>query len=543
MRDASDELAVRNGCRFDEARGEFVIGWMEDYLYLYEGVWAGEPFTCSDWQVEFVMRCFGWVRPNVSWRKELPDSQWIRRFRAAFVMLAKKNKKSPTLAAVMLYMLAGDGVMGQKCFPGAKDGQQIRQNVMMHAVKMVEQSPELVDECVVNKNLCSIFHKPTDSLLLPLSSSNERTQKSKEGLNGSTFIDEVHVVDEAFIRRIDRAGISRPEPLHLEVTTAGDDQDSYGYRRYEYAKRVASGEAEDDTLLSMIYEAPQNLSDADLAADPVKYGKMANPAWGHTVKEEEFLADYNRSKGSLRTLADFKMYRLNIWQATATPWLNMATWDVCDGAVDLDAGAGHIFCGLDLSSKNDFSAFVAVQEQDETFAIQGHYWVTEERARKHSDGGLPVYDWEKAGWLTICPGARIDYETIEDHIEEFCREHDVTSVGHDPWNVEGTRQRLAESGIELVEIQQTFKGLSDPAKSLETLVDARRIAHGGDPVLRWMAKNATVRPDNHDNIKPVKPPRSTMKAIDGIVALIMAIGEAEAETVAPVSVFDSEWDF
>lgn len=528
MRDASDELAVANGCRFDEIRGEFAIQWMRDYLRLYEGDWAGQPFVCSDWQEEFAMRCFGWVRPNVSWRKELPDSDWIRRFRSAFVMIAKKNKKSPTLAAVMLYMLAGDGVMGQKCFPGAKDGAQIRQNVMMHVVQMVEQSPELSRECVINKNLCSVFHSPTNSLLLPLSSSNSRTQKSKEGLNGSCFIDEVHVVDEAFIRRISRAGISRSEPLHLEVTTAGDDQDSYGYRRYLYAKDVASGAEKDDSLLSMIYEAPQNLSDSDLAADPVKYGRMANPAWGHTVKEEEFLADYSRSKRSLRELADFKMYRLNIWQATATPWLNMAHWDVCGGAVDLGAG-GSVYCGLDLSSKNDFTAFVAVQEQDDKFAIQGHYWLTEERARKHSDAGLEVYDWAEQGWLSICDGARIEYSEVESYIEEFCREHPVESVAHDPWNCEGVRQRLSESGITLVEVAQTMAGLTDASKSLETLVDAKRIIHGDDPVLRWMARNATVKRDGNDNIKPMKPERSTMKAIDGIVALIMAIGEAEAD--------------
>lgn len=535
IRDASDELAVRNGCRFDEAAGVFVLEWMEEYLRLYEGVWAGEPFVCSDWQEEFVMRCFGWQRRNVSWRKELPDREWIRRFRSAFVMIAKKNKKSPTLAAVMLYMLAGDGVLGQKCFPGAKDGAQIRQNVMMHVVQMVEQSPELSAECVINKNLCSVFHAPTNSLLLPLSSSNSRTQKSKEGLNGSCFIDEVHVVDEAFIRRIDRAGISRPEPLHLEVTTAGDDQDSYGFSRYLYSKAVASGEVEDDTHLSMVYEAPQNLSDADLAADPVKYGKMANPAWGHTVKEDEYLADYHRSRSSLRKLADFKMYRLNIWQATATPWLDMAAWDRCDGAVDFDAG-GPIYCGLDLSSKNDFTAFVCVQKQDDTFAVKGHYWVTEDRARKHSDAGLPVYDWAAQGWVTICDGSRIDYAEVEAHIEQFCGEHTVMTVGHDPWNAEGTRQRIESQGLtNLVEIQQTFKGLSDASKSLETLVSSCRLAHAGDPVLRWMAKNATVRHDNHDNIKPVKPPRETMKAVDGVVALVMAIGEAEANELSFLS--------
>jgi phage terminase large subunit-like protein len=527
MRDASDELAVSRGCRFDEARGQFAVDWMADYLRLYEGVWAGKPFECRDWQYEFTMRLFGWVRPNESWREELPNSDYIRRFRSAIVFIAKKNKKSPTLAACMVYTLCGDGVEGQKCFPGAKDGAQIRQNVGMHVHEMIRQSEALSAECKINKNLGSVFHEPTRSLLMPLSSDNVRTQKSKEGLNGSTFIDEVHVVDEAFVRRIDRAGISRPEPLHVEVSTAGDDMDSYGYKRFLYAERVISGDAKDDQTLAMIYAAPQNLSDADLAADPVKYGKMANPAWGHTVKEAEFLADYQRSKETLRGLADFKMYRLNIWQASATPWLDMAAWDLTkDRIAELTADA-PTWAGLDLSSKNDFTAFVAVQQHGDEYHVHGHYWITESRARKHSDAGLGVYDWASDGWLTIIPGERIEYDVIEEYVAEFVAEHDVREIGHDPWNAEALRQRLTDRGATMVEVPQTFSGLTDASKSLETLVSAGSIIHGGDPVLRWMAKNVTAKRDANDNIRPVKPDRQSMKAVDGIVSLIMAVGGAE----------------
>ena len=93
MRDASDELAVRNGCWFDEQRGQYAVDWMEEYLHLYEGVWADQNFECRDWQYEGVMRLFGWVRPNIDWRDEI-DSDWIRRFRSWIVFIAKKNKKS-----------------------------------------------------------------------------------------------------------------------------------------------------------------------------------------------------------------------------------------------------------------------------------------------------------------------------------------------------------------------------------------------------------------------------------------------------------------
>jgi hypothetical protein len=46
----------------------------------------------------------------------------------------------------------------------------------------------------------------------------------------------------------------------------------------------------------------------------------------------------------------------------------------------------------------------------------------------------------------------------------------------------------------------------------------------GDPVTRWMAANVAVAQDPAGNLKPAKD-KSTER-IDGIVALIMAIGRA-----------------
>src|SRR5687767_9814294 len=103
MRDASDELAVRNGCWFDEDRGQFVVDWLYDYLRLYEGEDAGKPFECKhDWQYETTMRLFGWVRHSEEWGRD------IRRFRKGVVFIPKKNKKSPTLSAWCVYVAFGD---------------------------------------------------------------------------------------------------------------------------------------------------------------------------------------------------------------------------------------------------------------------------------------------------------------------------------------------------------------------------------------------------------------------------------------------------
>ena len=64
--------------------------------------------------------------------------------------------------------------------------------------------------------------------------------------------------------------------------------------------------------------------------------------------------------------------------------------------------------------------------------------------------------------------------------------------------------------------------MSAPSKELEKMLLGREIAHGGNPVLRWMASNVAIETDAAGNIKPSK--KKSTERIDGIVALIMAIG-------------------
>jgi len=56
------------------------------------------------------------------------------------------------------------------------------------------------------------------------------------------------------------------------------------------------------------------------------------------------------------------------------------------------------------------------------------------------------------------------------------------------------------------------------------LTQEKKIAHGGHPVMRWMADNIFIRTDPAGNIKADKE-KSTEK-IDGVIALIMALDRA-----------------
>jgi phage terminase large subunit-like protein len=75
-----------------------------------------------------------------------------------------------------------------------------------------------------------------------------------------------------------------------------------------------------------------------------------------------------------------------------------------------------------------------------------------------------------------------------------------------------------------VEHRQGFASMANPTKEFDRLIVDGKIQHGNNPVLAWMAGNASVEIDAHENMKPSK--KKSTERIDGIVAAVMAVGRA-----------------
>ena len=70
-----------------------------------------------------------------------------------------------------------------------------------------------------------------------------------------------------------------------------------------------------------------------------------------------------------------------------------------------------------------------------------------------------------------------------------------------------------------------------PTRTFLEHVGNRRIVHDGNPVMRWMVSNLTGKQDEAGNWKPDK--KRSAEKIDGVVALIMALGRAVAAEKQP----------
>jgi len=207
--------------------------------------------------------------------------------------------------------------------------------------------------------------------------------------------------------------------------------------------------------------------------------------------------------------------------------LDLHKWDETAGEVfpeDLEGETAY--CGLDLASTTDVAAFVMVfPDEDRCYDVLPHFWIPEARIQERVERDRVPYDlWVEQGYIEATPGEVIDYRYIRKRIEELSEKYFIAEIAYDRWGAEQLRQDLEDAGLTLVQFTQTISGYSPPTKELMNLVLSRRLRHGGNPVLRWMADNLVVKSDANENLRPDKL-KSTEK-IDGMVALIMGLDRA-----------------
>jgi phage terminase large subunit-like protein len=207
----------------------------------------------------------------------------------------------------------------------------------------------------------------------------------------------------------------------------------------------------------------------------------------------------------------------------------MDKWDLCNYPVDPDELKGRVcYGGLDLSSTCDITAFVLVfppLEEGDKFQVIPYFWLPEETLHQRVRKDKVPYDiWNNQGLLNLTEGNVVHYGFIEKFIESLGEKYNIREIIYDRWGATQMSQNLEGMGFSVVPFGQGFKDMSPPTKDLMRLALSGQIAHGGHPVLRWMADNIVVRTDPAGNIKVDKEKSS--EKIDGVVALIMGLARA-----------------
>lgn len=544
LRDLAD--GHKRGIRWDPSAAQRAINFFPDVLRLAEGEHAGKPFILAPWQQFIVGSLFGWK-----------NSEGFRRFRDAYVEVGKGNGKSPLAGGIGLYMLSADGEQSAECYAAATMREQA--NILFRdAVRMVQSSPSLEARIVQSgkRAIFNLAHTASGSYFRPVSSEHK-------GLDGKRVhyaaIDELHEHPTSLVVDKMRAGTKgRRQALIFRITNSGFDRATVCFAEHEYSQKLVERQLVDDAWFSYVC----GLDEGDDWTDESVWLK-ADPNLGVSIPLKYLREQVTLAKGMPSKQNIVKRLNFCIWTNQENAAIKAEDWNACVGFSLKDSDpralrdrtmaklAGRAcFIGTDLSAKQDLTAVVKLfppvpEDKDPElagkFVALADFWLPGDTIEERAKENRAPYDvWERDGFIRVTSGQVIDYKAIEAQLLDDFERYDVRELAFDPYFATSLSNDLQAAGIaaeRLVEFRQVFGNFAGPTKELlEVLLPARSLAHLGNPILAWMAGNLIVKEDNNGNMRPIK--RKNYGKVDGLVALIMALGRAMASPDAGGSAYD-----
>lgn len=519
--------------------GPHCIRWIEANCVFTARRWARKPFVLEPWQKQLILDLFE-INPRTN----------RRRYRYALIGMGRKNGKTELMAAIALYLLLAvrdvDGDI--PCIVVAATSDKQANLIFSAAARMALYSPTLGELVDVFGDQIQIKDQP-EARIVRVSAK----ARSAHGLNISVCIfDELHEWpagsgDELW--EVLTTGMSAgEEPLVLQITTAGFDLDgTICGQQYQHGRKVESGEIRDPAYFFRWWAAPDGADTRSAEAH-----MAANPGYGTIKPRRWFLDQVVRIRESM-----FRRLELNQWTPSENTWLPQGTWENCyldptpdpiadaifaayairealgDDAVELAreraiirraVAAGlrfdlPLYLGWDAASKNDSTALVAVQQQDDRIVVCPWIW---ERG----------YDSARA---RPTPNYILPLDEVAETIEVLWRRFKLAAVPFDPAMIWSEAARLGRLGVPMLEIPQGGARMQEASQALYEVVVRATIAHDGDAALSRHIHNAVARQARRGSAAWRLEKGEAVRKMDAAIALAMAVWAMQhpAEEIEP----------
>ncbi|WP_144467682.1 terminase large subunit [Bacillus toyonensis] len=498
---------------YDSNRANHVIEFIENYCKHSKAKWAGKPIDLELWQQAFLAATFGFVH----------KIDGTRKYREAFLVVARKNGKSTLSSGICLYLQVADGEGGSEVYAVATKEQQAK-IVWSESKRMVKKSPALSKRIkTLVKELTADFN---DSVFKPVGSDSD----TLDGLNvHGASLDEIHAWKDKNLYDVIVDGTSaREQPLILMITTAGTVRESVYDMKYDEAEMLLNGLEDkdgykDDRFLPVIYE----LDKREEWTDKIKWTK-ANPGLGTIKKIDNLETKVNKAKANSLLVSNLLTKDFNIRETSSEAWLtfeqlnNAATYNINELKPSYGIG------GADLSATTDLTAakVIFMVANDPHIYVKQMYWLPEDLLEKRSkEDKIPYNLWHEQGILRTTPGNSVHYKFVTKWFLEIRDECGIYLpwIGYDRWSAKYWVEEMEgyfgkESMIPIAQGKQT---LSSPMRLLGADLESKLVNYNNNAIDKWCLSNTAIAIDNNLNIQPNKT-KNQRRRIDGTAALLNA---------------------
>nr|DAU25815.1 MAG TPA: Large Terminase [Caudoviricetes sp.] len=492
---------------FDEKAADRVVKFLQ-LLPQSTGKFAGKPLQLQSWQKWVIYSIFGF--------KHKKDGKRV--VREVYIEVARKCGKSTLAAGIMLYMLTADGeneaqiIFAANSYSQAQLAFTMSKNFISHLDKKGKLFKTFRDQ---------IKFPATKSVMKVVSADADKL----DGLNSSAFVlDEYHAAKSNNVANVLTSSVGmREQPLMLYITTAGFDMTNPCYQLRSTYIDILDGKLQDDSIFSAIY----TLDDGDDIEDESNWIKC-QPNLDLTVTKEYIHSQLNKAKNSPLLLTNFKTKLMNIWCSNANgEWIGSNYINECTAKFDLSDSmfrgcSGYL--GIDLSSTSDLTAISLMIPLSDRYYFKNWYYLPEVTLKEGANREKYA-QWKRQGYLNITSGNVVDYNRVISDIEEINKVIPIECISYDQWQSTMAITQLTEKGFNCQPYSQTTGALNKPTRYMEIIARNGAAVFDDNPIIRWNFANCEIIEDSNENIKPVKINKDSQKKIDGVHAMLNALGK------------------
>lgn len=432
----------------------------------------GKPLKLEPWQIFIIYNLLGF------WYKGTER----RRFNEALIFVARKNGKTSFIAALSFAVAIIQRKSGSKIYVVAAALKQALES--FNFILFTLQYKGLVDKFDIKNSYvehsikCTFTKdgKPDGSIEIQILASNPDAQDS---FNCNFAIaDEVAAYKKpAQYNRFKEAMKAYTNKLMVGITTAGDNMNSFGYDRMQYACKVASGIVKDDSFFSFVARADVDEKGNCDYTNPVQHQK-ANPNYGVTIRPDEIMNDALQAQNDPRQRKDFLSRSLNVYTAAMRAWFDIEEFRASDKKYnwtlqELSRLGINWYGGADLSRLHDLTAAALYGTYNGVDICITHAFCPVVMAiHKADEDNIPLYGWQDDGWLTMSNTPTVNIADIVNWFIDMRKMgFKIRQVGHDrKFAGEEYFPLMTKAGFNIIDQPQYFYVKSQGFRHIEKAV-------------------------------------------------------------------------
>ena len=223
--------------------------------------------------------------------------------------------------------------------------------------------------------------------------------------------------------------------LMIGISTAGDNVNSFWYRRCEYAKKVLAGTVKDEQLFIFYAEAPKD-EHGDVDYTNPKVHEACNPNYNVTKNPREMLDKALEAQNDPQQRKDFFSRQLDVYSSSMKAYFDLDEFKRSDSQYNWSIDELKDikwYGGTDLSRMFDLTATTLVGLKDDVLCIYPHCWFPKTQAvAKADEDNIALFGWKDDGWLTMTNGEIINQSDVVNwYIAQRDKGLKIKQIGHD----------------------------------------------------------------------------------------------------------------